>query len=65
MKAYTHKVNPHYSATHADIFFEGWKYVTTASEQYPTELVYPLCFYKHQTLEAALDIEKQINSSNS
>jgi len=63
MKLYTHKVNPHYSATHADFYFEGWRYVTSTSESYPVELMYPLCLYKHETLEAAEDTRLQLEEA--
>lgn len=37
MTIFVHKVNPHYSATHADIYFEGFKYFVSFYKDYPIE----------------------------
>jgi hypothetical protein len=60
MIAYTHRINPHFAATHADVCADGWLYVTTPSPDYPIEIMWPLCWFKHQTLEAAEDIRLQL-----
>ena len=59
-RAYTHRIDPHYSHDHADLFFDGWEYITTLSPNYPVSLTEGL--YKHQNEEAAKDVERQLNS---
>jgi hypothetical protein len=57
---YTHRVDPHYAATHADSFESGWIFVTTRSKEYPIELSFPFCLFDHKSLEVAEDLRKQL-----
>ncbi|PNG49823.1 MULTISPECIES: hypothetical protein [unclassified Variovorax] len=53
MKFYIHPINPHYSATHADDFFLGWRY---GIWEHPFPALEP-CQYRFQSkhLDAARD----------
>ena len=54
-------VNPHWSAEHADLFFDGWRYATTSMEKLTTIPIVDFLFV-HKNLEAAEDVLKQLEA---
>jgi hypothetical protein len=62
MRFYIHPINPHYAATHADDYFEGWKF---GIWEHPYPALEP-GFYRFQSkhLEAARDTQKQAEQAS-
>ena len=61
-KWYIHRIDPHYAATHADTYFEGWHYGSWENEEYPIE---PGHFkFQHKHLDAAKDVARQLLEIN-
>jgi hypothetical protein len=62
MKFYIHPINPHYAATHADDYFEGWKF---GIWEHPYPALEP-GFYRFQSkhLEAARDTQQQAEQAS-
>jgi hypothetical protein len=57
MKFYVHPINPHYAATHADVFRAGWPY---GIWEHPYPAREPGAYQFHsRTLEAAQDLRAQ------
>jgi hypothetical protein len=62
MKFYIHPINPHYAATHADDFFEGWEF---GIWEHPYPALEPSLYrFQSRNLEAARDTQRQAEEAS-